>query len=171
MSIPTKPCIACGRTITRRPNHSNQDWDRRKFCSHECRYRGPKAVARVISGERKLQKRRPHEPGYWMLFCPWHPSSSNGWVFEHRILAERRAGRLLRRDEHVHHINEDPLDNRLENLEVLSPREHHRRHSGITDEQIAGMLRLGLSQRQIERAGAGSHRIVEIRRLVRAGAS
>lgn len=31
---------------------------------------------------------------------------------------------------HVHHISEDPLDNRAENLEALSPAEHARLHSG-----------------------------------------
>ena len=29
---------------------------------------------------------------------------------------------------HVHHINGDKLDNRLENLEVVDASEHHRRH-------------------------------------------
>lgn len=49
-------------------------------------------------------------------------------VSVHRHLAEQRAGRPLTRDEVVHHINGDRYDNRLENLEVLSHREHAQHH-------------------------------------------
>lgn len=42
----------------------------------------------------------------------------------HRILLERVLGRKLKSDEVVHHINQDPIDNRLENLQLLSASEH-----------------------------------------------
>jgi hypothetical protein len=42
---------------------------------------------------------------------------------------ERALGRPLHTDEHVHHINEDKFDNRLENLELLSLAEHASLHS------------------------------------------
>lgn len=41
---------------------------------------------------------------------------------------EQHLGRKLRKDEQVHHINENPLDNRIENLTVLSPKEHMSLH-------------------------------------------
>ena len=52
-------------------------------------------------------------------------------VREHRWLMEQELGRKLCADEHVHHKNGDPLDNRLENLEVLSGKEHMRLHKQV----------------------------------------
>ena len=52
-------------------------------------------------------------------------------VREHRWLMEQQLGRKLLPNEQVHHINGDPLDNRLENLEVLDTKVHQRRHKQI----------------------------------------
>ena len=44
----------------------------------------------------------------------------------HRYLIEQHLGRKLESWEHVHHINGDSHDNRLENLAVLSNAAHQR---------------------------------------------
>jgi len=49
-------------------------------------------------------------------------------VGEHRYLMEQHLGRNLLKTEHVHHINGDREDNRLENLVVLSQSEHNSLH-------------------------------------------
>lgn len=49
-------------------------------------------------------------------------------VYEHRVVMERKLGRSLRRDEHVHHKNERKRDNVDTNLEVKSPLDHARHH-------------------------------------------
>lgn len=54
---------------------------------------------------------------------------SNGkTINEHRYFMERHLGRKLDRYEVVHHRNENPRDNRIENLEIKSLSEHSRDH-------------------------------------------
>ena len=52
-------------------------------------------------------------------------------VRAHRWIMEQHLSRKLLPSEHVHHKNGDPLDNRLENLEVLDPKTHMRLHKQI----------------------------------------
>lgn len=49
-------------------------------------------------------------------------------ITEHRKVMEDHLGRKLNRDEVVHHKNEDPTDNRLENLQLVTKVEHGRIH-------------------------------------------
>lgn len=67
--------------------------------------------------------------GYVFIRNASHPRASGwGYVAEHIVVAERKLGRRITEDEHVHHINGDRSDNRAENLEVLDPAQHARHH-------------------------------------------
>ncbi len=66
---------------------------------------------------------------YNYCLVPDHPNSTkNGYMLEHRIVIENHLSRLLNSNEVVHHKNGDRKDNRLNNLEVLTNKEHARLH-------------------------------------------
>lgn len=48
---------------------------------------------------------------------------------QHRRIMEDHLGRKLDKNEVVHHINGDSLDNRIENLQVMDRSEHTRIHN------------------------------------------
>lgn len=63
--------------------------------------------------------------GYVYLHIPEHPSANiNGYIAEHRLILEKKLGRLLTKNEDVHHLNKIVDDNRPENLEVQIKNAH-----------------------------------------------
>ena len=120
-------CLSCGQPI-RFPNsrvHASYVLER-KFCSLKCR-------SKAKSGENHPRFKGGHlgSHGYWVVSIRGRPT------LEHRHVMQEHLGRELETDEHVHHINGDKLDNRIENLELTSNSEHRRLHGGwqVTDEQ------------------------------------
>ena len=66
-----------------------------------------------------------HTDGYIYIYSPNHPNKNKDrYVFEHRLVIEQNIGRVLRKDEQVHHINGNKQDNRIENLKVVTNSEH-----------------------------------------------
>lgn len=96
-------------------------------------------AVRMVTETAGVKAADPFHPGYLvthnrykMLHCPEHPRcDSKGYVREHILVVERVLGRYLRIGEIVHHQNEDTLDNRPENLVVLTKAQHVRLHNPV----------------------------------------
>jgi hypothetical protein len=96
-----------------------------------------------------------------------HPMARGGkWVPEHRLVLSQKLGRLLLRSEQVHHINGVKSDNRLENLMLLTGREHvkldHCRGCGVRKElaqahNVIAQLRLQLQTKLEEETDEGGY--------------
>jgi transposase len=67
--------------------------------------------------------------GYIREYNPFHPAASRrGLVLQHRLVVERKIGRLLGPNEIVHHKNEKRDDNHPENLELFANHSEHMEH-------------------------------------------
>lgn len=108
---------------------SRKPSDPKRFCSKACMYDWRRGKPQpTIQGSGNGQYRcgvwLGGERGRARIDC-----RDGSRVHFYRAVVEASLGRHLRSDEHVHHINGDPTDDRLENLQVLSLSEHTRLHN------------------------------------------
>lgn len=82
--------------------------------------------------------------GYVLEYSPDHPNYKSQAVPQHRLVMECMIGELLPPGHkyHVHHKNEVKWDNRMENLELVTPLVHMRHHhlKKYTDEEVLSAL-------------------------------
>jgi len=78
--------------------------------------------------------------GYVLVKMPGHPlADCRGYVYEHRLVAERMIGRSLLPGEQVHHRDGNKANNDPTNLEVMTSWSHHAvRHRTRSDKRMPG---------------------------------
>jgi hypothetical protein len=81
-----------------------------KYCSQQCAWSDRKGKATPRRGNITMHG------GYRCINAP----DGSGRISEHRWIIQQHIGRKLDPKEHVHHINGDRADNRIENLEIIS---------------------------------------------------
>ena len=80
-----------------------------------------------------FDKDKDNGKGYQWIYTMNKEDSTlnNGWVSEHRVVAEWATGRKIKTNEHVHHKNFIRQDNRPENLQIMDAKEHLAYHANI----------------------------------------
>jgi hypothetical protein len=132
-------CSICGKEFHKVKSIYKKDMKKcnaGKFCSFKCytkshEIRNSKGKKGILAHGWKGG--RIYERGYKMILVDDHPNAvlkGGGlkYVREHRIVMEKHIGRLLTKDEVVHHKNGNTLDNRIENLELMTNSQHCSMH-------------------------------------------
>jgi endogenous inhibitor of DNA gyrase (YacG/DUF329 family) len=148
----SKKCPMCGKNSGFSPLSNGQikQSRARKFCSTSCalKFRHKDNISLSICPHCKKEFRK-YPDGVARIYCSMkcyngirsknlpsyeYPKKEkknykmkkiNGkQIYYHRWVVEQHLGRKLTRSEVVHHINGDPHDNRIENLQIMSQSEH-----------------------------------------------
>lgn len=74
--------------------------------------------------------------GYIAIYKPDHPRAMKndnwkGFIYEHIVIAEKYLGRYLYDNEVIHHLDNNPTNNRQENLLILDSSQHRKLHQWI----------------------------------------
>ena len=142
-------CPTCGKRFHLKPFAVKRF--KTHYCSKECFNKSKSeymkgagnhqyGLTREKNASYKGKKKKINRSGYVMIRDYDHPmSDKNGWVLEHRVIAEKHLldesnsfevnGKMYLKQEYdVHHINFDRTDNNYLNLSVVTPEEHRRLH-------------------------------------------
>lgn len=138
---PNVTCDLCGAAMYRRP--STLTINAGKFCSRACRNKVHRAQcygpnpAKGVPGARNaawkggVTQRRRHGNYVSVRYVRCPPelmlmARKDGYVMEHRLVMAKWVGRPLSREETVHHIDHQPLNNPRSNLELWPDNRSHK---------------------------------------------
>lgn len=120
----TQYCILCQKPYEIRISHAHL----RQTCSRAC---AAEIKSRTKSGPNHPRWKSGKEIspcGYQLEYNPNHPDAHKGKVFTHRLMMEQKIGRKLTSKEIVHHKDGNKLNNKIENLQIMTRAEHINHH-------------------------------------------
>ena len=93
----------------------------------------------------KLKRVPFHRRGYTVVkILPnssFYPMANfNGYIFEHRLIMAQSLNRCLVPNEFVHHLNGVKDDNRIENLRLVTSKEHNTLPTTYSPEYLIELL-------------------------------
>jgi hypothetical protein len=113
-------------------------------CGSEIWY-GAKQCRACYHESRRIQKGEyVNEDGYLQYYGEYyknHPeyNHESNWrrgILAHRYIMEQHIGRFLTKDEVVHHLDGDKLNNDISNLKIMSQSEHTKLHSHVNTKNL-----------------------------------
>ena len=130
-------CLICGKKIKTYLSRIKEG--KSKYCSKKCMaYAYKKTMLNNTNGFKKrhiINKKgknskywkgdKKKHNGYWYIESLTHPRSHSSRVKQAVIIAEQCLGRLLKKQEVVHHINNVKDDDRPKNLYIFSSQSKH----------------------------------------------
>lgn len=99
-----------------------------KYCECNCGGIVKTKGARFLYNHHK-RREITKDKDYEYVYAPDHPYKNHrNKVYKHRLVMEEHIGRYLTEDELVHHIDENPKNNDISNLKIVTKGEHQTIH-------------------------------------------
>ena len=114
-----KKCIVCKNNFEIKLSHK----DKRETCSRKC---AGIIKSKKIAGKNNPRWKEHKAPNKVLLYIRIFYKGKNH--YEHRLVMEKYIGRKLKSTEIVHHKNDNPRDNRIENLQLMTKKQHIIHH-------------------------------------------
>lgn len=114
------------KDAVRKAREANPDWKKQLSNSQKERLRKHPELA-MRTAKYSIGDERMWEPGYVHVYI-----GRDRWVLKHRKIMQEHLGRELSPLEHIHHIDKNPMNNAIENLQIISNSAHQSvHHKGI----------------------------------------